>query len=162
VTARRIFFAWAIALASLPASAVSAHASDASAFARVVAARYQIDARHVATADIDRDGDLDVIVSTDRGFLVWVNDGAGRFTSEAPAHRPMVSGHAPEDTWSDADSSHDETIPSNATSLPMASGSGVVPPPFSAQSRVSNLVALRAGRSCGSSSPRAPPSASLL
>jgi hypothetical protein len=150
-------FAGALALVLLPASVVSAGASDASTFARLVAERYQVDARRVATTDIDRDGDLDVVVATDRGFLVWVNDGAGRFTSEAPVRRPMVNGHAPDDTWSDAESSHDETIPSSAGSTPMAFGSGVVPPPLSAVSRVSNFIASRAGRTRGGSIPRAPP-----
>lgn len=157
VTFPRIGFALALALAFVPATVVAARASDASAFARIVAARYHVDARHIATADIDRDGDLDVVVSTDRGFLVWVNDGAGRFTSEAPVRRPMVNGHAPDDTWSGAESSQGETIASSAASAPMASGSGIAPLSLSAQSGVSNRVALRAGRARGSSIPRAPP-----
>ena len=36
-------------------------------------------ARSVYTADIDHDGDLDLLVSTDQGSLLWANDGQGGF-----------------------------------------------------------------------------------
>lgn len=37
----------------------------------------------VASADLDRDGDLDLVLSGPRGALVLRNDGSGRFTREA-------------------------------------------------------------------------------
>jgi hypothetical protein len=151
----------ALALALLPLSAGAARASDASAFARLVAARYNLDARHVVTTDIDFDGDLDVVVSTDRGFLIWVNDGAGRFTSETPKHHPIVDGHAPGDTWDGAGPSHDETIQSSVTSAPLTAEPERAPPSLSLRSDVLNDVLLHSGRARGGSVPRAPPSLRL-
>jgi hypothetical protein len=111
---RRLLRGLAFALAALPASAAAAYAADAGTFARQIAARYHVDARHVVTADIDYDGDLDVLAATDRGFMVWVNDGAGRFTSKAPKPRPLVDGHPADKEWSDAVSYDSETIQNDA------------------------------------------------
>jgi hypothetical protein len=48
------------------------------------------------TADIDADGDLDV-VATDRALnlLIWVNDGTGRLTRQRPRQAGGVSTSAP-------------------------------------------------------------------
>ena len=146
-----------LALAFLPGAATQANAADASAFARLVAARYDVDPRHVITADIDDDGDLDVVASTDRGFLVWVNDGAGRFTSETPKHRPMIDGHAPADTWDGAEASHDETIQSGVASAPLVTERAQAPPSLSSRSALWNHIVPCAGRPRGSCAPRAPP-----
>lgn len=44
----------------------------------------------VAAGDIDRDGDLDLVVS-DRGReIAWINDGRGRFTDESTARFPQA------------------------------------------------------------------------
>jgi hypothetical protein len=58
----------------------------------------------VVVADIDRDGDADV-VATDGALhlFVWINDGTGRYTQQEPAtgarcagaERPNVGGDAP-------------------------------------------------------------------
>src|SRR4030095_8324632 len=53
---------------------------DAATFARAVATRYHVVLQRVIATDLDRDGDLDVVSTTERGFLVWVNDGTGRLT----------------------------------------------------------------------------------
>src|SRR5438094_471965 len=89
------------ARANLPAGAfVSVERTiDVASFSRTIATRYDIVVRGALTADIDRDGDLDVVASTDRGFLVWVNDGNGRLTSKKPEHKPIVDGCPPDDTW---------------------------------------------------------------
>src|SRR5437588_12025331 len=55
---------------------------DVAAFERFIAARYHIQLRKVVAADIDRDGDIDVVGATDGGFIVWVNDGNGHLTSQ--------------------------------------------------------------------------------
>ena len=90
---------------------------DADAFARTVAARYRIELRHVVAADIDRDGDLDVLGSTDRELLVWVNDGAGRLTSHPLAgHKPQLSADSPGHTWGQDDGSDRGTIQDDAPS----------------------------------------------
>jgi len=157
VTVRGLIRVSVLALAFLPGASTSAHAADASAFARLVAARYHVDPHHVITADIDHDGDLDVVASTDRGFLVWVNDGAGRFTSETPKHRPMIDGHAPADTWDGAEPSHDETIQSGVASAPLVTERAQAPPSLSSRSDLSNHVVPCAARPRGSRTPRAPP-----
>ena len=50
----------------------------------------------LVTADLDADGDLDIIAA-DRsngnlGIVVWVNDGAGRLTRKAPARSTGLAG----------------------------------------------------------------------
>jgi len=39
----------------------------------------------VVRVDIDRDGDVDVIESGDRGLVVWLNDGAGHLQAQPQA-----------------------------------------------------------------------------
>jgi FG-GAP-like repeat len=42
--------------------------------------------------DVDRDGDLDVLVSTrEEPVVVWLNDGAGHFTRQRPATAPSLT-----------------------------------------------------------------------
>ena len=43
--------------------------------------------------DFDHDGDLDLLATTPSGdVLIWVNDGHGRFTRQAPAPRRALTG----------------------------------------------------------------------
>jgi tRNA1(Val) A37 N6-methylase TrmN6 len=51
-------------------TAIAARAVDANSFARQVALSYHVDAQHVLAADIDRDGDLDVLAATEDGFKI--------------------------------------------------------------------------------------------
>src|SRR5262245_51242684 len=83
---------------------------DAATFARAVATRYHVVLKRVVATDIDRDGDVDVLSTTERGFFVWVNDGTGMFTSQAPKQRPAIDGTAPPDTWNGARPRDEETI----------------------------------------------------
>lgn len=46
--------------------------------------------KSIATADVDSDGDVDVIASEDL-ILVWANDGAGEF--EEPVAHTMQGGN---------------------------------------------------------------------
>src|SRR5215831_1745840 len=75
MTARWTFV---LALAALVVCARPAHAAD-----------FSIDGGRlvsIVTADIDADGDLDVVASDSALQLhVWVNDGAGHFTLRIPA-----------------------------------------------------------------------------
>src|SRR5579862_7732885 len=96
---------------------------DVAAFARTIATRYQVVLQRVVTADIDRDGDLDVVAATDRGFLVWVNDGSGRLTSQTPRPQSGLLGGSADDTWSGGQTRHNETIQNDdlpSTRLPGA------------------------------------------
>lgn len=47
--------------------------------------------RRVVTVDFDRDGDLDVLASTDRGIRVWLNDGQGNLVSQPPQTAEPIS-----------------------------------------------------------------------
>ena len=90
---------------------------DAAAFARSVEARYRVELRRVVAADVDRDGDLDVLASTDRELLVWVNDGDGWLTSQAPpGHKPDVSAVPSGNTWREDDGTDRGTIQNDTPS----------------------------------------------
>lgn len=70
---------------TLPAGAVvpAGPSVDLSAFTRAVASRYHVVYDRVIAADIDRDGDIDVIGADRPGLVVWLNDGDGHLTSQA-------------------------------------------------------------------------------
>jgi hypothetical protein len=131
---------------------------DAATFARAVAARYHVVLKRVVTADIDRDGDIDVLSTTERGFLVWVNDGTGRLTSQAPKQRPYIDGTAPPDTWSGAGPRDEETIQSDVPSLKLPSERAHAPPSFTRQTAVSSDSPFYPAAPHACSAPRAPPS----
>ena len=131
---------------------------DAGAFARAVASRYHVVLQRVVAADIDRDGDLDVLSTTERGFLIWLNDGTGRLTSQTPKHRPVIDGTAPPDTWSGAGSHEEETIQSDGPSLRLPSERAHAPPAWIGQTAPSSDVSLSSATPHRSSAPRAPPS----
>ncbi|MCA0873478.1 FG-GAP-like repeat-containing protein [Seohaeicola saemankumensis] len=47
--------------------------------------------RSLSSGDIDRDGDLDLVVaSTERGLYVYRNDGRGRFAADPPVSEPLT------------------------------------------------------------------------
>ena len=130
---------------------------DAATFARAVATRYHVVLERVVTTDIDRDGDLDVLSTTERGFLVWVNDGTGRLTSQTPKHRPFIDGTAPPDTWSGARSRDEETIQNDVPSPRLPSERAQAPPVSIARTATSFDLALRSAPPPACSAPRAPP-----
>src|SRR5262245_19554580 len=74
-------------------------AIDLETLARAAARDAHVRFDRMVTADIDRDGDLDLIASTDHGFMVWVNDGAGHFTRQAPRRAPVADGALPGPSW---------------------------------------------------------------
>ena len=65
--------------ATVPSGAVirTDRTVDVATFSRFIEARFSVVLRRVVAADIDRDGDVDILAATDRGFFVWLNDGAG-------------------------------------------------------------------------------------
>src|SRR5215831_5607493 len=60
-------------------------------FRRLVSSRYHVEYRIVLAADVDRDGDLDVLASTDRSVTVWVNDGAGHLSAQRLPRHPLMT-----------------------------------------------------------------------
>jgi len=145
-----------LALAYGATTAIAARAADATTFAHQVALSYHVDPHHVLAADIDRDGDLDVLAATDRGFMVWVNDGAGRFISRAPKPRPLVDGQPAGNSWNGAESLDHETIQSE--SIPIVASFAHAPPDDDARSTAAFDALIRGRSVFGCRTPRAPPS----
>lgn len=132
---------------------------DLAAFARTIATRYNVVLRRVVTADIDRDGDLDIVAATDRGFLVWVNDGRGRLTSQTPNPKSGLDGGAPADTWSGDSTRHAETIQNDAPSTRLTSADAHAPPPAPTADLPSVTLHLSSDLRTSAHIPRAPPPA---
>jgi VCBS repeat protein len=101
---------------------------DLASFSRTIASRYDIVVHRAVTADIDRDGDLDVLTASDHGFDVWVNDGAGRLTSQPQRpHVPMAAG-APDDRWRESDSHQETSIQTHVPSVKAPANRSPAPP----------------------------------
>ena len=58
-------------------------------------------------ADVDRDGDSDVVASTGRsGLQIWINRGSGRFAALVPRHAPRRPRHFVDDHTQSGDLSN--------------------------------------------------------
>jgi hypothetical protein len=159
VVAAIVFAASPARAASLPAHAdvrVSGH-MDAAAFERSAAQRYHIEFRKVVITDIDRDGDLDIVAATERGFSVWVNDGSGHLTSDTRRQAPAVDGRSPDNTWEGRTTEREEPMQNDAPSVPLLAPYGHAPPPIADSAAVSGDRTTLVDYRTGSSSPRAPP-----
>jgi hypothetical protein len=132
-------------------------AIDTAAFARAVDRQFDVQLRRVVATDIDRDGDLDIVASTDRGFLVWVNDGAGRLTSQSPRHAPVVDGGSPADTWDRGRSHRDLTVQNDAPTSRTATACAHAPPPAASRAGDVQTRFLQTDAASSPSTPRAPP-----
>jgi hypothetical protein len=148
--------------ASRPTSAASISAQpsgpiDVVRFERIVSERYHVRLRRIVAADIDRDGDIDVVASTEHGFMVWMNDGAGHLNRQAPRHEPALAGRSPEKTWKGDESQRDESYQDELPSLSEMTARAHAPPPMVL--RVRSLLDEVAYHDEASrlSSPRAPP-----
>jgi len=169
---RRAAFAVAAAIGSLVvAAAPSANAAtlpvnaevgvgtplDVASFERTVSNKYHVAFRRVVTADIDRDGDLDVVATTDRSLVVWVNDGSGHLTAQVPKNAPALAGRSQATTSRDRDLPRDEPIQDDGPSTPILTADAHAPPVLLARyRRRPDLVAPR-DISCTSRTSRAPP-----
>jgi len=130
---------------------------DIAAFEQFVALRYHIQVRKIVAADIDRDGDVDVVAATDRGFMVWVNDGRGHLTSLPPAHRSSVDG-TPGGTASQSDSTVVQEPIQDDLRPALSSGSTAhAPPTFGSTDRFIPHTSGVHDRHVGCRTPRAPP-----
>ena len=109
------------AAAVLPAHAEvrAGRCVEPASFRWLVANRYHVEFSHVVAADIDRDGDIDVIATTDHTFTVWVNDGAGHLTSQRPTAGPALDGQRPATTWRDRAQSSDPSNNDEGPSTPV-------------------------------------------
>lgn len=130
---------------------------DVRAFQHFIAARYQLDVRKVVAADLDRDGDLDVVAATDRGFIVWLNDGAGHLTRQPPVRRSAFDGSAAGSAWRGRASPLDEPLQNDLPSLPPPGIYAHAPPAFAPAFRGYDGAARRLESGFGCRTPRAPP-----
>jgi hypothetical protein len=130
---------------------------DAGAFRRLVLSRYHVEYRVVLAADVDRDGDLDVLATTDRGVTLWVNDGAGHLRAHRLPHRHVLEASGLGHTWRGRDVRIDPTIQDSGPQTPICVVRAHAPP----RSDVDASAAVRAASPLAChihrSSPRAPP-----
>ncbi len=125
----------AAATAAYPADVRPGAPLDLAAFERVVALRYDVHVRKAVAADIDRDGDLDVVAVTDAGFMVWVNDGRGHFTSTPPLRRPSID-PVGETSYGGDSRRVEEPIQAGVRPVPLPPQFAHAPPPLTASSRL--------------------------
>ena len=132
---------------------------DATAFARNLTARYNVELRRVVVADIDHDGDRDVVAATDQGLLLWVNDGRGRLTSQAPTPGPPAAGDPLDNAWRRRTSAERETIQNSIPALRQPPARWSAAPIEASASNVAADPTVPSDRARGPQSPRAPPAA---
>jgi hypothetical protein len=89
--------------------------------------------------------------------MVWVNDGAGRLTSQSPTHAPVVDGGVPADTWHRGRSHRDWSVQNDSRSSGAATGYRHAPPQAAARAAIVEVRFRHADAADSPSTPRAPP-----
>jgi hypothetical protein len=131
---------------------------DLAAFTRLVATRYDVRFEQVIATDLDRDGDQDVIGAGGPGVVIWLNDGAGHLTSQAPRESTAVDRRAPASAWRERTSTIDEPLPGSMPSFNLPAGRrSTAPADPSHHLPRSVAVVIEIDRE-GARIPRAPPS----
>lgn len=133
---------------------------DVATFSRFIEARFSVVLRRVIAADIDRDGDVDILAATDRGFFVWLNDGAGHLTAQSAKRKAGIDGTALGDTWREDASRDEETVQNDLPSPKLPSGYAHAPPAPLRQSATPSTFTPHRDPSRGTRTPRAPPAIS--
>ena len=126
-------------------------------FRRLVSSRYHVEFRVVVAADVDQDGDLDVLASTDRSVTVWVNDGAGHLSAHRLPHRPAMTNSGPGNTWQGSDDRVDPTIQSDGAHVTSFVVRSHAPPQSDARMHAPASLTLSPASPARRSAPRAPP-----
>jgi len=130
---------------------------EVDAFRQLVSNRYHVEFRIVVAADVDHDGDLDVLASTDRSVTLWVNDGHGHLRAHRLPYGPEMEFRGPGNTWRDREDRAEPTIQGDGPLSPVSDVRAHAPP----RSGVRSLHVASAAPSLASharcSSPRAPP-----
>lgn len=151
--------------ASADAASLPAHADvragrcvEPASFRLLVADRYHVEFSKVIATDIDRDGDIDVVATTDRSFTVWVNDGSGHLTSQRPSQGgPGIDARAPATTWSGDDDRSDPSMNDGAPAAALLIAGAHAPPAPNAGDAALLDCAARLSSRIRCSAPRAPP-----
>lgn len=126
-------------------------------FRRLVASRYHVEFRVVVAADVDHDGDIDVLASTDRSVTVWVNDGSGHLSAQRLPHRPAMSTRDPGNTWQGREDRVEPTILGGSAPSTSFVVRAHAPPPSDARALSEISLAPSLAPRARSSAPRAPP-----
>jgi hypothetical protein len=129
---------------------------EAASFRRLVASRYDVQFNRVVAADIDRDGDIDVIATTDRAFTIWVNDGTGHLTSQRPSPGPAIDARAP-GTWRDGEQRSDPSANDGAPVPQLVVARAHAPPAVDGRVATSPRSSGIVSPSIRFSAPRGPP-----
>ena len=130
---------------------------EADVFRRLVLNRYHVEYRVVVAADVDRDGDLDVLAATDHGVTLWVNDGAGHLRAHRLPHRPVMEARGPGHTWRGRDVRIDPTIQDDGPHSPVCVVRAHAPPRSDVRLSAVAQAAPPLARHARRSSSRAPP-----
>jgi hypothetical protein len=130
---------------------------DLEAFRQVVASRYNVEFSSVIAADIDRDGDIDVLAATGHTLTVWLNDGAGHLTSQRAPQGPAIDGRAPATTWRGHEDRPDPSTNDDAPTAPMPIARAHAPPIFATGAAALLNSSATLFTRISSSAPRAPP-----
>jgi len=145
--------------ASLPAHAEvrAGRCVEPASFRQLVANRYHVEFRKVVATDIDRDGDIDVVATTDRSFTVWVNDGAGHLTSQRPSHGPAIDARPPATTFRGHDERSDPSTDDGAPTTALLMARAHAPPALAACDAALLDVPATLSSRIRCSAPRGPP-----
>jgi hypothetical protein len=130
---------------------------DLAAFEQTFIARYNVGLFQAVVADIDRDGDGDVLATTDDGLSVWVNDGEGQLTSQPPLRQAPIDDLQAGSAWDRPTRQVDDTIQNVAPTPRLPTTRSPSPPPLL---NIATVVLDRArptDRACGLTLSRAPP-----
>jgi hypothetical protein len=130
---------------------------DIAAFERLASAHDHVTFRGIVAADIDRDGDIDVVAATERGLMVWKNDGFGHLVRERPKRPPVAVPNPPEHAWKSTGQARDESVQDDLPSATELAARAHDPPPTACDRPVCTTAAARPEASGRRSSPRAPP-----
>jgi hypothetical protein len=109
-------------------------------------------------ADIDADGDVDVVATTDRDLVVWINDGRGQFRRRAAHRHPIADGPPAPDTWSGEGPGAAEAVLAGTVLMPLIVVRAHAPPIDTASQLLSVHAIVRSDICDSSRTPRAPPS----
>jgi len=131
---------------------------DAPALNRLVPSADRLQIRVAVGADIDADGDVDVVATTDRELVVWINDGDDHFHRRMAHHHPVADGPSAPDTWSDDGSGAAQAVLAGTVLMPLLVVRAHAPPIGGAPHRLAVHHLVRSDVCPSSRTPRAPPS----
>jgi len=160
--------AWCVLAAAAPAHAsglpVGAHVQvartfDAPAFERAITHSYHVTLKKILAADVDRDGDIDVITASDGEVMFWVNDGQGYLSSSrASTGSSSIEGGEPAPGWDGGERDGDvASVQEDPPSVPLTGAYAHAPPLPPAGHRLAAEPALRVLETIDLSAPRGPP-----